>query len=53
VRQNLRETISKRELERHTEELRLNRMATEELIRRGLKLDRETIEKLKQEMFSR
>lgn len=52
-RQNLQETIRKRELERHTEELRLNRMATEELIRRGLKLDRETIEKLKQEMFSR
>jgi hypothetical protein len=59
-RQGLMDAISQRDRERsmkaqadHERALKDNAAATKELIRRGLKLDRETIERLKQEMFSR
>jgi len=46
----LQDTITRRDGERMIEELKRNRMATEELIRKGIKVTRES---LAQEMYSR
>jgi hypothetical protein len=46
----MQETITRRDGERMIEELKRNRMATEELIRKGIKVTRES---LAQEMYSR